>query len=55
MRTRMSSFTFERFAHVARLIAGDEAPEWLPRPLHFWIGDLQRARFFEQERPSRSR
>lgn len=54
MRIRMSSFTFERFLHVARLIAGDEAPEWLPRLLHSWICDLRQARVLAQERPTRT-
>jgi hypothetical protein len=54
MPTRMSVQTFEHFVEVARLIAGDKAPEWLPRLLHFWMGDVHRARLFEQARPTRS-
>ena len=54
MRTRTSSFTFERFLHVARLIAGDEAPGWLPHLLHSWICDLRQARVLGQERPTRT-
>jgi hypothetical protein len=54
MRTRIPSRTFEHFAKVARLIAGDQAPEWLPRLLHFWNCDLHRAHFVERERPTRA-
>jgi hypothetical protein len=54
MRTRMSARTFERFIPIARVIAGDQTPEWLPRLLHSWICDLHRARFVEPERPTRT-
>jgi hypothetical protein len=54
MRTRMSAGTFERFIPIARVIASDQTPEWLPRLLHSWICDLHRARFVEPERPTRT-
>jgi hypothetical protein len=53
VRTRIPSRTFEHFAKVARLIAGDQAPEWLPGLLHTWFFDLHRAHFVEHERPTR--
>lgn len=55
MLTRISLRTFEHFVEVARLIAGDEAPEWLPRLLHSWMCDLHRARFVDSQRPTRTR
>jgi hypothetical protein len=55
MFTRVSLRTFEHFVEVARLIAGDNAPEWLPRLLHSWMCDLHRARFVDSQRPTRAR
>jgi hypothetical protein len=49
MRARISARTFEHFVQVALLISGDEPPEWLPRPLHFWIGDLPHSEPDEKE------
>ena len=55
MFTRIYLRTFEHFVEVARLIAGDNAPEWLPRLLHSWMCDLHRARFVDSQRPTRTR
>ena len=50
MFARVSLRTFEHFVEVARLIAGDNAPEWLPRLLHSWMCDLHRVRFVDSLR-----
>ena len=55
MRTRTSSRTLEHFVEVARLIAGDTFPEWLPRLLSNWTSDLFRERSMERhQRPTRA-
>ena len=55
MRTRTSSRALENFIEVARLIAGDAFPEWLPQLLSNWTSDSFRERWMERhQRPTRA-
>lgn len=53
MRAPTSSPMLEQFGCIARLIADDKAPKWLPRLLHSRICDLRQTLALERERPTR--